>query len=118
MLYPTLNQPLIFLVIFAVGLASGLLFDIAHVLSFFSGNDKFTKGLFDFIAVTFSFGILFYSNLAVNYGQFRIYVVASFLLAIFLERILSKFLWTRCIKRCYNNFKERANERRKKKKDN
>ncbi len=76
--------------------------------------NKFTKGLFDFITVTFFLGILFYSNLVVNYGQFRIYVVASFLLAIFLKRILSKFLWTKCIKRCYNNFKERFNERRKK----
>ena len=80
--------------------------------------NKFTKEMCNLIAVSFAFVILFYSNLVVNYGQFRIYVVASFLLAIFLERILSKFLWTRCIKRCYNNFKERANERRKEKKDN
>ena len=118
MLYPTLNQPVIFIVIFAVGLSSGLLFDIARILTYLSGNDKYSKGLFDFLAVIFSFGILFYSNLAVNYGQFRVYVVITFLLALFFERLLSKILWTKCIKRCYNNFKEKRDERRKKEKDN
>ena len=104
--------------IFAVGLASGLLFDLARILSFFSGNDKYSKGLFDFLAVVFSFGLLFYCNLAVNYGQFRLYVVVTFLFAILLERVLSKFLWTKCIKRCYNNFKEKTNAKKKKKEKN
>lgn len=118
MLYPTLNQPLVFLVILAVGLASGLLFDLANILTILSGKDKFSKGLFDFIAVIFSFGVLFYSNLAVNYGQFRVYVLLTFLFAILIERLLSKILWTKCIKKWYNNIKEKRDERRKKEKNN
>lgn len=118
MLYPTINQPIVFIVIFSVGLASGLLFDFAHILTYLSGNDKYSKGLFDFLAIIFSFGILFYSNLAVNYGQFRFYVLLTFLFAMFIERVISKILWTKCIKRCYNNLKEKRDARRKKEKDN
>ena len=117
MLYPTLNQPIIFISIFAVGFVSGLLFDFAHILSFLSRNDKFSQGLFDFLAVVFSFGNLFYTNLFVNYGQFRFYIVLSFLGAMLLERFLSKILWTKWIKRCYNKIKENRDERRKKEKD-
>ena len=97
MLYPTLNQPLVFFIIFLVGLASGFFFDIANILSFLS-KDKFAKIFFDFLAVIFSFFALFYSNLAVNYGQFRVYILFVFLFALILQRFLSKILWTKCIK--------------------
>lgn len=106
MLYPTINQPYVILIIFLVGFASGILFDIANILSKLS-NDKFAKVLFDFLAVIFSFFILFYSNLHINYGQFRFYIVAIFLLAIMIERFISKILWTKCIKKCYNKLKEK-----------
>ncbi len=114
MLYPTLNQPLVFFIIFLVGLASGFFFDIANILSFLS-KDKFAKIFFDFLAVIFSFFALFYSNLTVNYGQFRVYILFVFLFALILQRFLSKILWTKCIKRWYNKTKEKANARKKEK---
>lgn len=116
MLYPTLSQPLVFLVVFASGLAGGVIFDIFRCLTFLSGNDKYSKILFDFLSVIFSFALLFIVNLRINYGQFRVYVVLSFLIALYLERLFSKFLWTKCIKRCYNRFKEKRNAKRKKEK--
>ena len=115
MLYPTLSQPLVFLVIFLTGIAGGVIFDVFKTLTFLSGNDKYSKILFDFLATIFSFALLYIVNLNVNYGQFRIYVLLTFLLALYLERLLSKFLWTKCIKRCYNRIKEKKNARKKKK---
>lgn len=115
MLYPTLSQPLVFLAVFGAGLAGGLIFDIFKILTFLSGNDRYSKIFFDFLATILSFGLLFVVNLAVNYGQFRIYVLLSFLLSLLIERLLSKFLWTKCIRKCYNRFREKHAGRKKEK---
>lgn len=101
MLYPTLNQPLVVLVIFIVAVASGVILDLARILSNFVGGQKFSRHFFDFLAVIFSFFLLEMANLKVNYGQFRIYVIVVFLVGLFLERILSKFLWTKLLSKCY-----------------
>ena len=118
MLYPTLSQPIVFLVILCAGIIGGIIFDIFKILTFLSGNDKYSKIFFDFLATIFSFGILFVINLQINYGQFRIFIIITFLFALILERFLSKILWTKCIKKWYNSFKEKKNARRKKKEDN
>lgn len=88
MLYPTLNQPLVMLVMFFVGFASGFLFDFAFLLKK-SLKLKATNIFFDFLACIFSFVIFFVTNLYINYGQFRIYVVVIFIIACLLQRVLS-----------------------------
>lgn len=114
MLYSTLSQPLVFFVVFLSGIAGGIIFDILKTLAFLSGNDKYSKILFDFLATVFAFAILYIVNLNVNYGQFRVYVVSTFLLSIYIERVLSKFLWTKCVKKWYNRVKEKKNGKKKK----
>lgn len=117
MLYTALSQPLVFLLTFLAGIAGGVLFDVFKTLTFLSGNDKYSKVFFDFLATLFAFSLLYIVNLNINYGQFRIYVLVAFLLALFCERLLSKFLWTKCIKRCYNRLREKGYARKKKKVD-
>lgn len=89
MLYPTLNQPLVMLVMFFVGFASGFFFDFAFLLKKSLKDLKATNIFFDFLACIFSFVIFFVTNLYINYGQFRIYVVVIFIIACLLQRVLS-----------------------------
>lgn len=114
MLYPTLSQPMVFVIIFSCGLIGGVCFNIFHILTFLSGNDKCSKIFFDFLATIFVFVILFVTNLKINYGQFRIYIVLTFLAALFIEQVISKFLWTKYIKKWYNHIKEKVPCKKKK----
>ncbi len=104
MLYPTLNQPLMFLLLLLAGFASGIIFDIFNIIVTALGNDKYSHHFFNFLSVLFSFALVFIVNLKFNYGQFRIYVIAIFLVSFLLERVISKFLWTKLIKKCYSIF--------------
>ncbi len=104
MLYPTLNQPLMFLLLIIAGLASGVIFDILNMVVTLLGNDKYSHHFFNFLSVLFSFALLFVINLKFNYGQFRIYVLAIFIASFLLERLISKILWTKLIKKCYSIF--------------
>lgn len=104
MLYPTLNQPLMFLLLVVVGFIGGVIFDIFNIITTMLGNDKYSHHFFNFLAVLVSFALLFIVNLKFNYGQFRLYVIAIFLAGFFLERVISKFLWTKLIKKCYSIF--------------
>lgn len=100
MLYPTLNQPLVVLIIFIVGLASGLIFDVARILTTISG-EKWSKHIFDFVATILAFLVLYFTNLSINLGQFRIYVLGIFLISFALERFISKILWTKLLLKWY-----------------
>ena len=101
MLYPTVNQPIVIIAMFFTGLACGLIFEIFRFLTFLSGNDKISKNFFDFLAVIFLFVLFFIVNLAVNYGQFRVYVILIFLIGFAVEEIILKILWTKLIEKCY-----------------
>ncbi len=97
MLYPTLNQPLMLLVIFSAGIICGVLFDVLNIFSKY----KILKHIADFFGTILSFLLLFAINLKFNYGQFRIYIIAVFALSFAIEKIISYFLWTKLIKKCY-----------------
>lgn len=105
MLYPTANQPLIIAVMLLTGFLSGIFFDLFRFLTYLSGGDKWSRNFFDFLSTIFSFAILFLANLWINYGQFRFYVVVIFFIGFFIERVISKILWTKLILKCYNTFK-------------
>ena len=113
MLYPTLIQPLVILMVFLAGLFSGLVFNLSKILAFLSGNDKYSKNIFDFLAMIFSFTVLFFVNLKFNYGQFRLYVLGVFLLSLIFEQFLSRVLWTKAISKCYNKLVWKLKNKRK-----
>lgn len=107
MLYPTLNQPLVALAILGAGVIGGLFFDVARILTTLSGGDKWSGNIFDFIATICCFAVLFLTNLFVNFGQFRIYVLCVFLISFSLQRLFSKFLWTKLLAKWYTNIAKR-----------
>ncbi len=102
MLYPTLNQPLMFILLLLAGLASGVIFDVLNLIIGLLGSDKYVRHFFNFLSVVLSFAILFIVNLKFNYGQYRSYVLIIFLISFCFERFLSRFLWTKLIKKCYS----------------
>lgn len=107
MLYPTISQPLVILGIFCASLICGLLFDLSNILTYLSGNDKNSRYIFQFFATILSFTLIYFVNLYLNYGQFRVYILLIFGLSFTLERFFSKLLWTKLLIKCYNKFKNK-----------
>ena len=110
MLYPTLNQPLVLISMIAVGFISGFIIDLGRIFATLLGKLKLARHFFDFLAVLLSFFLVTFVNLKVNYGQFRLYVFAVFFISLILERILSKFLWTKLLSKCYTSMEKVKNK--------
>lgn len=110
MLYETLSQPLVFVCIFAVGLISGFMFDLSHLFCALCNKNKILHQILYFICTILSAFCLFMVNLKVNYGRFRIFILATFFFGLLLERITIGKLWTKLVQKCYN-----INQRRKQK---
>lgn len=109
MLFPTQFQPLVILMTFLAGIVAGLLFDGAKILTTLVGMQKFSRHFFDFLAGIFSSALLLLVNLKFNYGQFRLYVIAIFLATLLIERLLSKFLWTKLLEKWYTQIAKASN---------
>lgn len=106
MLYPTQNQTLLILVIALIGFGCGLLFNFAYLLSCFFKRNKFFTQVFYFISTILSGIILFFVNLNLNYGEFRIFVLIEFLFFLLLEMFTIGKLWTKTIDKCYNQIEK------------
>lgn len=116
MLYSTLNQPIVIIAMFVVGFFCGVIVDFFRILSTILSGQKFARHFFDFLVMIFSCLLFIFTNLKVNYGQFRLYIICVFSLSLALERILSKFLWTKLISKCYTsieNVKKKLSKRTK-----
>lgn len=111
MLYETLSQPLVILCIAVVGLLAGLFVDVANILDSFCNKNKVVKHILYFLCTILSASLLFYTNLKINYGKARLYVLVIFFLAYIIERITIGKLWTKLIEKCYN-VSERRKQRR------
>ena len=117
MLYPTLNQPLIVLWLLLAGFFGGLIFDLFRFVAMLSGNDKYSKYIFDFFATICVFGLLVLVNLKLNYGQFRLYVPFVFMITFTFERIIIKILWTKLLQKWYSNIAQRRKSVKSRKKE-
>lgn len=104
MLFETLSQPKLLVILFLIGFLSGFVFDIINFIKFACNNNKITNIIFDFIGTLIDFAILFLTNLEINYGELRFFAISIFFIGFSLQRftlgkILAKFfLW------CYNVF--------------
>ena len=105
-LFETLNQPYILILLIIFGFLSGFLFDFAYIISFLCNENKIVKNIFQFFAVFFSFFILFLLNLNINYGQFRVYIFVVFFFFLFIQRITVGKLIAKTKIWCYNTFKK------------
>lgn len=105
LLYETLSQPVIFLIIFGIGLGSGLIFDLRKYLDFLTANKKIVGIMLDILATIIVCGVLYFSNLAFNYGQFRFYIPLSFFAGLIIERYTLGLFVAKICSWCYTKFR-------------
>lgn len=118
MLYPTLNQPLVIVMMLIAGFVAGLFFDICRLIALLTRKDKAAKHIMDFVATITAVVILYLNNLHFNYGQIRLYVVILFVLSFYLQRKLSQKLWTKLLQKWYSNIAQRKENWKKKRNKN
>ena len=104
-LYETLSEPLIFLLMLAFGFVCGILYDINKYIAFLCNNNQIVQKVLDVISTCVA-GFLFILALTIlNYGEFRFYLLLSFLIGIFAERKTLGLVLAKFFSFCYNSFK-------------
>ena len=101
MLYETLSQPNIIIFISLSGLISGLIFDLKNIVLFLFGNGKILNEILLGLCSFLTLQILYFSNLYINFGEIRFYIILVFFVSFFFQRFLSKKFIAKLIKRCY-----------------
>ena len=120
LLYETLSHPLIFLIMFSIGLASGLAFDLRTYVNFLFLNKKSFSILLDVFSTLIVFAIFFISNLHFNYGEFRFFVILAFFTGFTIQRLTLGIFVAKFFSWCYTKFRKimskiyekRANEKK------
>lgn len=112
MLYPTLSQPLVFLYLLLAGLASGLIYEFCILLTKTCQRNSILKQVFLFLATIASAVVFWLVNLAVNYGEFRIYALLTFITAIIFERITLGKVFAILSQKCYNALNGRKEKKK------
>ena len=114
MLYESLSQPIIFLFLCLSGFVSGFLFDLKNILSIYFKRNKIISQILSFFAVFLTFFMYFFTNLKINYGEFRFFSIIAFAISLLLQRFIIKNFLAKPVIKCYNKFKEKHNERKTK----
>lgn len=114
MLYESLSQGTIFVLMSIGGFSSGFIIDLCNFLSTLFKNTKIFKQIFLFFAFFCVFFVAYILNLKINYGQLRNFSLISFILAFSIQRFLSLNFLAKFINRCYNKQKENFDAKRKK----
>ena len=107
MLYETLSQPLIALILIVAGFFSGIFFDIANVLLLNIKSQKLQKifkNILDCCCVLLCGSVFYIVVLFWAYGDVRIWQIILFGLAVCIERVTIGKLIAKIIVICYNNF--------------
>ena len=102
MLYETLFQPKIFLILFLIGFVCGFLLDFASLMHYFTGKNKAFKEIFASVAIILSFIIFDQTNLLVNYGDLRFFPFLAFWGAFVLQRLTIGKILAKFMEKCYN----------------
>jgi hypothetical protein len=105
LLYETLTQPAVFFIILVIGIACGIIFDLRSYIVFLCANNKVVTIILDILSVLLSSIIFYLCVLGLNFGEFRFYIVLSFLLGILLERFTLGLFVAKISSWCYNKFK-------------
>ena len=121
LLYQTLSQPLIFLIVAIFGLFSSAAFDARNLLFFLCNKNKVVSTILDIVLGIVLGLVLLILTLWLNYGQLRLYLILAYVLGIIAERICFGRLIAKLSKRCYTFFKgkmEKLYDKQRKKKEN
>lgn len=113
MLYETLSQPKIFAVIVFAGFLSGFLFDFKHILFLFFKKNKFLNQFLSFFSLFSVFFIFFVTNLKINFGEIRFFIIFGFALSFAIQRFISQNFLAKPIAKCYNKHKDKKHGKRK-----
>lgn len=114
MLYTTLSQPVIFACMLAGGIAGGLLFVLAHSLLTALKAKRICFDVANFFCTICCAAIFYFISLSTNYGQFRLFAIATFVFSIIATFFVLNKIFVKVAKICYN----KLYARRKKKKNN
>lgn len=113
MLYETLSQPKIFVLIVLAGFLSGFLFDFKQILLSIFKKNKILNHILSFFALFFVIFAFFLINLKINYGEIRFFSIFSFCLSFSIQRFISQNFLAKPIAKCYNKYKGKINGKRK-----
>ncbi len=105
MLYEVLSQPIVLLCMISAGMVGGILFDIKNILDWYFKKNKVLSHIFAFFATFGALFLCFYVNLICNYGEFRFFSIATFVLSLALERFIMTNFLAIPISKCYNKMK-------------
>lgn len=81
MLYETLSQPKICLIIIIFGFCLGAIFDIEKFFVFSSGNNKIIQFFSDVFSLILYFVLFYIIICRINYGEIRLYQLLIFILS-------------------------------------
>ena len=104
MLFETLKQGYIFLGSLYFGLISGIFYDFCKFNVELLKSKRFFQILFDVIFSIFTVGLFFICLNIVNFGEFRIFVLVSFVIGFIIEQRNLGFLVDFVFKKIYNFF--------------
>ncbi len=115
MLYETLGQPVIFLILIISGFLSGFIFDFLNILKKHIKINFFIN-FFAFLGVFLTIFIFYLINLKFNYGQFRFYTIFCFFLSLTIERFISCNILALTPDLCYNKIEKNYEDKNIKRK--
>ena len=122
LLYETLSQPLTFFLTFLVGFGCGFITDIRNYISFLCNKNKILNFILDILVSVICCFVFFACVLAFNFGELRFFLILSFVMGIFLQRISIGTIIAKVSKVCYNFFRNLISKvnygKQKKKKEN
>lgn len=116
MLYETRGQLSVFLMICIVGFLSAILFDLKNIITFKFKKWRFLTHFFDFFCIFCVFLCYLLTNLEINFGEQRLFVIIGFWLAFSIERFFSTNFVAKPLTKCYNVLKEKINDKRRRSK--
>lgn len=103
MLYETLKQGIIFLTMLYFGLIGGVLYEWKTLICK-PFTKKWVQVVFDIAFCILLFFIFFVAVQFTNYGEIRAFILISFFLGFYLERISIGFWLAKITKVLYNKF--------------
>lgn len=105
LLYETLSQPKIFLIVLGVGFLCGTLFDFRSYIFFLCNKNKVVGFVCDFIASLLCCFVFFLCLGKFNFGVFRFYLALGFLSGLLFERFSVGLIIAKFGNWCYTFFK-------------
>lgn len=102
MLYETLLQGQIFLCVLYFGLIGGVVFEAKNLIEKSLSQNKIVCFVLDMIYMIFCAGLFAFSKNIANFGEFRIYLLISFVLGVLIEHLTIGFLVEKFFMLLYN----------------